>query len=250
MSRFQFSAIAILLVLAYGCNSTNEPENVTSCNSRSNGVFVEGNGWLQAGSNLFSISDPFNPLLHIATGYGYQFIGDTTFIVGPEIYTVNYAGVTFDTIGSTISPRSESLSANATHLAFAPGYIYFIRNTRNSSGSNPFCSRSNDTVTELDVDSFSDTSYAGSLLSKFPLTDPDDIAIKDSILFVLDGSAGLKSFSLSDPAHPSPIATAANIQGYHMQITDQSTLLITSMNGIEQYDISNPSSPTLLSNIQ
>jgi hypothetical protein len=164
-------------------------------------------------------------------------------------YTVNNSSLSIDSIGSQIYPQNELLTANPRQLAFAPGYLYLLRHTT-YPGSNEFCWQATDTVNELDVDRFSDTSYAATLLSKIPLVNPQDIAIKDSVLFVLDGSAGLKTFSLSDPTHPALDATSTSVQGFHLVLTDQSTLLVSTSTGLEQYDVSNPGSPLLLSKVQ
>jgi hypothetical protein len=161
----------------------------------------------------------------------------------------------FGPIASTGYPLTVTiLSGYARHIAIADSLIYIIRHTT-YPGTNVFCQQAVDSVNELDVDQFdphqpNDTSEYATLLTKIPFTDPTDIAIQGSTLFVLDGLTGLQIFSLSNPANPALIAQAPNVQGYHIQVTSQSTLLVTSATGLAQYDISNPASVTLLSKIQ
>ncbi len=239
----------LFATLFYGCANSTEPGQEISCNGGPQHSFVAGDGWLIAGHSLYNIANPSNPLPHSNNGNGEEYYGDTSFIFEGIQYTENNSAIAIDSIGNEIYPQYEELTAYPRSLAFAPGYLYFLRH-KTYPGGNEFCSQMSDTVNELDVDRFTDTSFAASLLAQVPLTDPASIAIKDSSLFVLDAVSGLKTFSLSDPAHPALIGSVPNVQGYHLQVTDQSTLLVTSSSGVAQYDITNPASPRLLSMIQ
>ncbi|MFI5200911.1 MAG: hypothetical protein ACHQNE_00805 [Candidatus Kapaibacterium sp.] len=250
MMILRSSAWWLLIGLSFaGCSTPTGPAQVISCAGNPQYSFVTGDGWLIAGHSLYSIAYPSNPLLHSNGGNAEEYYGDTAFIFEGIQYTENNSSISFDSVGSQIYPQYEELTAYPRSLAFAPGYLYFLRH-KTYPGGNEFCSQMPDTVNELDVDRFTDTSYAASLLAQVPLTDPAGIAIMDSSLFVLDAGSGLKTFSLSDPAHPALIGTVPNVQGYHIQVTGQSTLLVTSSTGVAQYDISNPANPRLLSMIQ
>jgi|GEM_PF-5721427 hypothetical protein len=249
MGKATNSLFMLILAAVCGCSQSTAtgPAQYNSCNGNSKYFFTTNGTWLSTTSSLYSIVDPSNPLSHSQGNDLYG--GDTAFIVDTNLYVENNGSISFRTIGTQTYPQYEALSAYPRHLAFAPGYLYFLRHTTYLGGSQ-FCWQASDSVNELDVDQFSDTSYAATLLARVPLTDPDDIAIDNSSLFVLDGVSGLKIFNVSSPSHPSLMATAPNIQGYHMQLTDQSTLLVTSDSGLMQYDISNPSNPAFVSKIQ
>lgn len=219
-----------------------------SCGGNMGYLFATNGTWLWTTSSLYDISNPSNPLPHSQQGT-YQYGGDTAFIIDSNVYIENNGSVSIHTLGMQTYPQYESLTANPRHLAYAPGVLYLLRH-KTYPGGNEFCWQQSDSVNELDVDQFSDTTYAATLLATVPLTDPNDLAISGSTLFVLDGSDGLKVFNVSDPTHPALLATAANVQGYHLQLTGQSTLLVSSTDGLDQYDISNPSRSKLLSKIQ
>ncbi len=249
MGKACYWLIPFVLAALWGCSQSaaTGPAQEVSCNGNFGYFFVSNDAWLWTTSSLYSIADPSNPLRHSQPGY--QLGGDTAFFVDTNVYIVNNGSISISTIGSQIYPQYESLTAYPRQLAYAPGYIYFLRHKGRSLG-NQFCWQPTDTVDELDVDRFTDTSYSATLFARVPLTDPADIAIMDSTLFVLDGTAGLKVFSVSDPTNPVLSTTMASVQGYHLQLTDQSTLLVVTAGGIQQYDVSKPASPVLVSTIQ
>ncbi|MDP4198161.1 MAG: hypothetical protein Q8922_01880 [Bacteroidota bacterium] len=251
MMRPKFKlAIAIAhLAFCAGCLSSTEPGQLTGCNSyRHLYDFVTNGLFLFTDSLAFSLTEPSNPVPH--GGY-HSFGGDTAFVDSTqpsEGYSFLYWGYRVDSLGTEIqNGRDIALNGCPRHVAYRPGVIYMLRHTTYPGGNMYFCAQAEDTVNALDVESFSDTLVT--LQSEVPLTDPQDIAITGNILYVLDGAVGLQIFSLSDPMRPVLIATIGSIQGYHMDLTPQTTLLVHTVRGIAQYDISNPTSPVLLSMI-
>jgi hypothetical protein len=254
---FNFRTVIPLLLIICGCfqQATPPTEHVTSCSASGWAYSLVSNGnYLQvpAYTSLYSLSNPADP---IPTGNSEFGLFDTTFMDSANEYNCFGSHLEFGPIASTGYPLTGTiLSGYARHIAMADSLIYIIRHTT-YPGTNIFCQQAVDSVNELDVDQFdshqpNDTSEFATLLTKIPFTDPTDIAIQGSTLFVLDASTGLQIFSLSNPAKPALIAQAPNVQGYHIQVTSQSTLLVTSSSGLAQYDISDPASVTLLSKIQ
>jgi hypothetical protein len=198
-------------------------------------------------STLFDISDPSNPFPRIDN----QYIGDTSFAIGIKEFTLNPYGVFFtDTVGTGLNIwAGQFLTAHSQQLAIYRGTAYLLRRIV-STGNRLFCQRASDSVNELDVDGFSDSGYfEPKLYTTIPLTDPQDVIAAKGVLFVLDGTAGLKIFDLSDPKHPLLVTQIPAVQGYHLQVSQQSTLLVYTASGIIQFDISNPKNPVQLSKI-
>jgi hypothetical protein len=233
------------LILFIGCLHSTDPTQQNSCNTNTPYPLAMNSHWLRSDRSLFSLSAPSNPLVSVEP-FNYA---DTTFMDSTRQYSLQGNQLSFGLAGGKDYPNAVSLVGHPSHIAIADGLVYVLRHT-STEPSTMFCSQRSDSVNELDIEQFSDTSTQAILLAQIPLTDPTGIAVKDSTLYVLDASNGLHVFSLSNPEQPHEIAHLTSVQGYHLQVTPQSTLLVTSSAGIAQYDISNPASVTLLSRIQ
>jgi hypothetical protein len=236
-------SICVLVLLLGGCYANYSSPGLSNCPPPTRYLFNQFGTWLHAGSNAFDVSDPTNPTLYLKdTYYG----GDTIYTLGRSQYLLSGSFLTFDSIPRSYYNNFSRLGAIPTHLAASSNLLYLLRHI-DTSGT--VCTRRYDTINALEVKDISkDTATT---MYRTLLRDPQDIAIIGSTLYVLDGMEGLKIFSIAaDAQHPTLLATMSNITGYHMDLTQQQTLIVHSANGLTQYDVSNPTAPALLAKIQ
>ena len=81
------------------------------------------------------------------------------------------------------------------------------------------------------------------LLATYPMVEPYGLGVDDSVLFVCDGTAGLKVFDASEPLKIGEklIAHYDNIQAYDV-IPLGNVLVLIGSDGLFQYDYSKPDS--------
>ncbi len=77
------------------------------------------------------------------------------------------------------------------------------------------------------------------LKAAFPMTNPHGLGIRDNVLFICDGDAGLKVFDATNPliVGNAPLATFPNIQAFDVIPLSQ-ILLMIGEDGLYQYDYS------------
>jgi hypothetical protein len=88
------------------------------------------------------------------------------------------------------------------------------------------------------------------LVKSYPLFNPHGLGIDNHILFICDGDAGLKIYDATDPMniHMNQIAHFPDIQTYDV-IPVNGLLMMIGANGIYQYDYSDLTNITLISQI-
>jgi hypothetical protein len=242
--RYTLRYYCLVAILLAGCSSSVDNPLRQDCLSQPRYIFNIFGNWLHAGTTFFDISDPSAPAM-----YGkYSYSADTLFTIGQTEYVLSGYSVNFDSLPKPYFEKSNTLTAVLpAHIAALPQTLFLLRH--NAFSTSATCAKSVDSINALETDGLSGASDA-TLLDRISLTDPQDITINGSTLYVLDGAAGLKIFSLADPKHPSLVTTNAAIQGYHMDVTNQSTLIVHTINGLMQYDLSNPTAPALLGKLQ
>ena len=112
--------------------------------------------------------------------------------------------------------------------------------------SGTFCMNGNN---QLDVIDISDLSNP-ELVKSYDMNNPHGLGIDNKILFICDGSAGLKIYDASDPMEitMNKIVNYPGINAYDV-IPLEGTLMLTAKDGIYQYDYSNLKNIEMLSKI-
>ena len=102
---------------------------------------------------------------------------------------------------------------------------------------------------QLDVIDISDLSNP-SLVKSYEMNNPHGLGIDNKILFICDGSAGLKIYDASDPMEitMNKIVNYHGINAYDV-IPLEGTLMLTAKDGIYQYDYSDLKNIRMLSKI-
>lgn len=119
------------------------------------------------------------------------------------------------------------------------GYAYVTLRTGATCGQ----SRLN----ELDVVDVKDMNNL-QLEGRLQLSNPHGLSVDGHKLIVCDGEAGIRFIDVTDPAKPEIITTISNVEAYDA-IAIQGLLIVTTKQGIYQYDYSNFKNPKLLSKI-
>lgn len=73
------------------------------------------------------------------------------------------------------------------------------------------------------------------LIAVYDMTNPHGLAIKDSLLYVCDGKAGIKCFNVKDPEDIQLVQHFGDIDAYDVILTD-TTMIAISEEGLFQYD--------------
>jgi hypothetical protein len=104
-----------------------------------------------------------------------------------------------------------------------------------------------DAQSQLDVIDISDI-QSPQLIKEYPMTEPYGLGIDDSVLFVCDGSAGLKIYNASDPytIAANKLAEYPDIHTFDV-IPLGGVLLMIASEGLYQYDYSDLQNITQLS---
>jgi hypothetical protein len=87
------------------------------------------------------------------------------------------------------------------------------------------------------------------LIGSYPLQNPFGLAKDGDLLWVCDGTAGLKLYDASNPLGISLMKTITNIEPFDV-IPQDGKLIVSAKEGIMQYDYSNPANIRLMSRIQ
>jgi len=229
--------------------------------SNSNGVKVTGGGTGKAGSmarfmiyentlftlnsswslSMFDISNSDqvtkNGSLNVGWGMETLFVHDNNLFIGARngmyIYDIN-------------NPFSPQLISQYSHfmscdpVVVDDNYAYITLRAGNFCGQN---------TSQLDVVDLSDLSTP-TLLKSYGMENPYGLAIDDEILFVCDGTAGLKIFDASNP-----MTIGSNLIKHYTDITTfdviplGNILVLIGAEGLYQYDYSDINNIQLLSSI-
>ncbi|MET0464508.1 MAG: hypothetical protein ABW007_15185 [Chitinophagaceae bacterium] len=90
---------------------------------------------------------------------------------------------------------------------------------------------------------------APKLVKNYPLKNPYGLAKDGNLLWICDGTAGLKLYDVSDPANISLKKLISDVEPFDV-IPMNGRLIVSAKEGILQYDYSNPSDIRLISRIQ
>jgi hypothetical protein len=152
----------------------------------------------------------------------YMFFGTTT---GMQIYNLDVP-----TVPKYVSTFSHATSCDP--VVISDGYAYItLRGGRTCNSSN---------INRLDVVKLSTDLKSNTLVASYPMNGPYGLGIDGDILFLCDGSAGLKVYNVADKLHVDShqIAVFSGIQTYDV-IPVKGYLFMIGDGGFYLYDYSN-----------
>jgi hypothetical protein len=181
---------------------------------------------------LFNISDAENPFKENELYIGWNI--ETIFPYDKKLFMGSTTGMY---IYSLEDPSNPNYISNFWHASSCDpvvvegNYAYVTLRAGNLCGDNK---------SQLDVIDISNI-HSPTLLKEYPMEEPYGLGIDDYLLFVCDGSAGLKVFDASDPLviADNKIAEYRDINAFDV-IPLGEILVMIGTDGLYQYDYSDP----------
>lgn len=192
--------------------------------------------------NIFDITIKTNPVKvsDFYPGWGIE----TMFITGNHMYLGTTSGMLIYDISIPLSPTNRisfNHARSCDPVIVDDTLAYITLRTGNNCGG---------TQNVLDVVNVKNLSTP-SLVMTYPLTNPHGLGKDGDLLFICDGSAGLKIYDASDPRKISThlVYTYPNINAFDV-IPIGDVLVLIGDDGLYQYNYSNVLSISLLSKIE
>jgi hypothetical protein len=234
-----------------GSLTTFESTSTNGSNSSGTGVsgsitkftIIQNHLYIMEGHQLFSLGIA-NPLsITQGTPISIWRVVETLFPHENYIFMGTTTGML---IYSTTNPNQPNYVAEVNHMTACDpvvvkdNYAYVtIREGRNCGG----------TINQLDIIDIS--TITNPILKKsYGMNNPNGLGIDQNLLFICDGSAGLKVFDATDPeqAGDNLIKQFGSIKAIDV-IPLQNVLLLIAEDGLYQYNYSDPQNITLLSTL-
>lgn len=188
--------------------------------------------------SIFSLNDPDHPALteRIDMGVGME----TVFYENGRLFIGANNGVH---IYDITDPRSPQEVSTFDHVTSCDPVIansnYALATLRGGTA----CGAS---LSQLDVIDISDI-YQPTLIGEVELTNPYGLGfsnVNSDVVYVCDGTDGLKIYSIANPTNPKLLTTYASIEALDVMADGADNLIVLSREGIYQFDASAPTSLT------
>ncbi len=191
--------------------------------------------------NVLDISELYNPK-HLNTlniGWGLE----TIFQYKNNLFIGSQTGMYIYDITSPATPEQLSVF---NHLRSCDPVVVDDDYAYVTLRSGTLCMNGNNQLDVIDISDISDPK----LVKSYNMTNPHGLGIDNKILFICDGSAGLKIYDATDPMEitDNNIASYPDIDAYDV-IPLQGTLMLTAKDGIYQYEYSDIKDIKFLSRI-
>lgn len=190
---------------------------------------------------LFNISSPAAPQFESEFHIGWNI--ETIFPYENKLFIGSQTGMYIYDLSNPASPEYISNFRHASScdpVVVEGNYAYVTLREGNLCG---------DAESQLDVIDISDI-HNPDMLKSYPMVEPYGLGIDDSLLFICDGNAGLKIYNASDPLKITDnlLKTYGDINAFDV-IPLGNTLLMIGIDGLYQYNYSDPNNITELSYI-
>ncbi len=181
---------------------------------------------------MFTISTPSNPSMVKEMYVGWNI--ETLFPYENKLFLGSTNGMYIYSLSDPANPMFISQFSHASScdpVVVSGDYAYVTLRAGNLCGDNN---------SQLDVIDITDLQNPF-LLKEYPMEEPYGLGIDDSLLFVCDGSAGLKIYNAADPLtiDEHKIAQYKDIQAFDV-IPLGEVLIMIGTDGLYQYDYSDP----------
>lgn len=181
---------------------------------------------------MFTISTPSNPSMVKEMYVGWNI--ETLFPYENKLFLGSTNGMYIYSLADPANPMFISQFSHASScdpVVVSGDYAYVTLRAGNLCGDNN---------SQLDVIDIKDLQNPV-LLKEYPMEEPYGLGIDDSLLFVCDGSAGLKIYNAADPLaiDDHKIAQYKDIQAFDV-IPLGEVLIMIGTDGLFQYDYSDP----------
>ncbi len=179
---------------------------------------------------LFNISDLTDPVLESQLNIGWNI--ETIFPYNNKLFIGTMTGMLIYSLNDPANPEFVSQFSHINScdpVVVEDDYAYVTLRSGN------LCGESEDLLDVIDISNI----HNPFLVKEYPMVEPFGLGIDNSILFVCDGSAGLKIYNAEDPLN----ITANKLIEYHNinafdVIPLGDVLLMIAVEGLYQYDYS------------
>lgn len=256
MKRIQIAWLALALSLFMGCTNNVEPalssadgfagnENTTGQGGSLARFAIVGNYlYIVDHTSLlyYSLSDPEKPTYIGRDDMGFGI--ETIYSDGPYLYIGSENGMYTYSISDPSNPQFLSQYQHITScdpVVVQDDYAYVTLRTSTNcrwlTGAN-----------RMDVINIQNRSFP-SLVTSIDMTSPIGLGIRNNDLFVCESENGMVYFDAANPAAPKRKKSYPNIKGFDV-IMLASHMIVTALDGLHQYDYSDPLNLRLLSHIK
>jgi hypothetical protein len=190
---------------------------------------------------VFDITDKINPVKQFEISPGWNV--ETMFLTDDKMFLGTTTGMVIYDLSTPLYPQYVTLFSHARScdpVIIDDTLAYVTLRTGTTCGS------SQNTLNVVNVKNIK----SPSLVAAYPMNNPYGLGKKGDILFICDGSAGLKIYDASDPNTISShlIYTYSNINTYDV-IPIGNLLILIGDSGLFEYDYSDIKNISLLSSI-
>ncbi len=160
-------------------------------------------------------------------------MAETIFVYDDHLFFGTQNGMLIYDLVSPMLPKFRGMLSHITAcdpVVVDKGYAYVTLRSGNSCRS---------TVNQLDVVKLNDTYTQTNLIASYPMFNPHGLGIDDEVLFICDGTAGLKVYNVADKKKikQNLIASFPDIHAYDV-IPMGKYLFLIGKDGFYQYDYS------------
>ena len=189
--------------------------------------------------NVLNISAVNDPQLHNTVGVGWNI--ETIYPFKNKLFIGSSNGMFIFDISNPVAPVREGSVAHfrACDPVVADDKYAFV-----TLRAGTICQGTNNQLDVINVQNV----MSPQLVKSYGLTNPHGLAKDGDLLFICDGSDGLKVFNTSNVFSLQLLDRVKNIETYDV-IAWNSKLLVVAKGGLYQYNYSNPSSLSLISKL-
>lgn len=189
--------------------------------------------------NVFNISNAANPSFRNKINFGWGI--ETIFPFGNNLFIGSTTGMF---VYGTSNPEAPNQVSNFAHVRSCDPVIADDNFAYVTLRSGNACAGFTNQLDVINIQNIA----APTLVKSYALTNPHGLAKSNNILFVCDGSAGLRVYDASNVNELVLLQSVTGINTYDV-IALNNIALVVAKDGLYQYDYTNPSSLQLLSKI-
>jgi len=194
----------------------------------------------QSSLNALTLTNPARPELTSTISIGWQI--ETIFPFGEHLFIGSATGIFIYDVSIASAPAAKGAFAHATAcdpVVTDGKYAYSTLRTGTT------CTRGVNQLDVLDVEDVNNPK----LLRTYPMNNPHGVGIDNDLLFICEAENGLKIYDASDPNNLKLLRQEKSVEAMDV-IPYNNILIVTSPEGIYQYDYSDVSHFKLLSKIK
>lgn len=192
-----------------------------------------------SGLNVFSIAQQANPSLINTLNFGWDI--ETIYPFKNKLFIGSMSGMFIFNTNDPAKPAQEFVFTHARvcdPVIADDNYAYVTLRSGNQ------CAGFTNQLDILNIENVA----SPALVKTYPLTNPHGLSKSDNLLFICDGSDGLKVYNAANVNDLKLVKTFSGFESYDV-ITYNNTAIVSAKDGIYQYDYSNPNNIIFLSKI-